>query len=176
MELTRITLEYVPLEDRMRMTGRTPEGAVVVLWLTQRLFARLLVRLFPLLVPPGPPGAAAPAADAPQQAEAQAQLHAMAQEAARLEQKPLEPVSAQVAVRQCLVHNANLNVELRRMRIGWCHKDEEVAWMALTPEGLRKWLNIVHDAWREAGWPAGLWPQWMQQAAAGRGGPRKSVH
>lgn len=50
-ELTRVTVHYVPEEDRVRMSGHTTDNQVVALWLTQRLLSRLLVRLFPLLQP-----------------------------------------------------------------------------------------------------------------------------
>ena len=42
-ELQRFTTEYVEIEDRIRLAGETAPGHTVVLWLTQRLLARLPV-------------------------------------------------------------------------------------------------------------------------------------
>lgn len=44
-ELQRFTTEYVEIEDRIRLAGETAPGHTVVLWLTQRLLARLLPHL-----------------------------------------------------------------------------------------------------------------------------------
>lgn len=155
-ELTRVTVHYVPQEDRVRLSGRTTDQRVVALWLTQRLLSRLLVRLFPLLQPPGQGGAGAARA-----APVQSQLQAMAQDAARLEHQRVAPVSPPET--GWLIREVTLGVELRRVRLGWCAGQGEVAWMSLTPEALRQWLNILYDAWREAGWPTALWPAWMTQ-------------
>ena len=37
MMLRRITLAYVPVEDRMRLVALEKSGDVILLWLTQRL-------------------------------------------------------------------------------------------------------------------------------------------
>lgn len=157
-ELTRVTVHYVPEEDRVRLSGRTTDQRVVALWLTQRLLSGLLVRLFPLLQPPGRAEAGTVRA-----APVQSQLQAMAQDAARLEHQRVAPVPPPET--GWLVREVTLSVELRRVRLGWCAGQGEVAFMALTPEALRQWLNILYDAWREAGWPLALWPAWMAQSA-----------
>lgn len=164
-ELTRVTVHYVPEEDRVRLSGRTTDQRVVALWLTQRLLSRLLVRLFPLLQPPEQGVAGAPRA-----APVRSQLQAMAQDAARLEHKRVAPVSPPET--GWLVREVTLRIELRRVRLGWCANKGEVASMTLTPEALRQWLNILYDAWQEAGWPSALWPTWMAQSARPASGTR----
>ena len=43
--LSRLTLDYSPDEDRMKLTGLTREGALVVAWLSLRLLGRLVPHL-----------------------------------------------------------------------------------------------------------------------------------
>lgn len=45
MNLNRVTTVYVDLEDRFRLSGKTQDGQVLVLWLTQRLLCRLVPHL-----------------------------------------------------------------------------------------------------------------------------------
>jgi len=56
--LTRITMRYVPGEDRVRLAGEWQGGGQVAIWLTLRLLQGLVPKL---LSPPGAtPGAIAP--------------------------------------------------------------------------------------------------------------------
>ena len=43
--LSRLTLDYSPDEDRMRLTGLTQEGELVVAWLSLRLLERIVSHL-----------------------------------------------------------------------------------------------------------------------------------
>lgn len=43
--LSRLTLNYFPDEDRIKLTGLTQEGALVVAWLSLRLFGRIVPHL-----------------------------------------------------------------------------------------------------------------------------------
>ena len=43
--LTRLTLDYSPDEDRMKLSGLTQNGALVVAWLSLRLLGRLVPHL-----------------------------------------------------------------------------------------------------------------------------------
>eukprot|EP01036_Dinobryon_divergens_P055429 gene55429-74016_t len=40
--LQRITTEYIEAEDRVRLSGVSPSGEALSLWVTQRLLSRLL--------------------------------------------------------------------------------------------------------------------------------------
>ena len=44
--MERLTTEYVPLEDRIKLTGQISSERIVVLWLTQRMLGMLLPHLF----------------------------------------------------------------------------------------------------------------------------------
>ena len=43
--LSRLTLDYSPDEDRMKLTGLTQEGTLVIAWLSLRLLERLVPHL-----------------------------------------------------------------------------------------------------------------------------------
>ena len=43
--LRRVTLDYSPDEDRMKLTGLTKEGVLVVAWLSLRLLGRVVPHL-----------------------------------------------------------------------------------------------------------------------------------
>jgi hypothetical protein len=43
--LSRVTLDYSPEEDRMKLTGLTQDGALVVTWLSLRLLGRVVPHL-----------------------------------------------------------------------------------------------------------------------------------
>ena len=43
--LSRVTLDYSPDEDRMKLTGLTQEGQLIVAWLTLRLMGRVVPHL-----------------------------------------------------------------------------------------------------------------------------------
>lgn len=43
--LSRVTLDYSPDEDRMKLTGLTQDGALVVTWLSLRLLGRVVPHL-----------------------------------------------------------------------------------------------------------------------------------
>ncbi len=51
-EITRITTEYVETEDRIRLSGETPAGSTVMLWIPQRLLNRLIPLLCERIEPP----------------------------------------------------------------------------------------------------------------------------
>ena len=54
VRLTRLTTEYVPAEDRMRLAGETAPDQAVVIWITRRLLDRVLPHLFGWLERKGP--------------------------------------------------------------------------------------------------------------------------
>jgi len=38
--------------------------------------------------------------------------------------------------------------------------------VTLAARPLRQWLDIVHDAYRKAGWPLAVWPGWLRDGEA----------
>ena len=157
--LHRITTAYVPEEDRIRLSGQDKDGTVLVLWLTQRLCKQLLAKLLPLL---NPPTGTQPTI-AHRSSAAHMHLQAMAQSAARLEQRPVPSVPPDRAQESWVVRSVQLRIEQRRITLIWQGPNDAVVAVEMTPLLLRQWLNQVYDGWRFAGWPMAVWPNWMTE-------------
>lgn len=140
-------------------------GQHVVLWLTQRLLRRLVPALLDGL-------AARSLAEG--EAEVSDALHhdavqAFAQQAARAqwEQMPAtSPVTAGADSPEHLVLSVQVAYVAHSVRLVFVGPQSPVAQMALNPQALRQWLHILWNAWRQADWPADLWPDWMHQDEA----------
>ena len=166
-EVRRITTEFVDTEDRLRLTCQLAPGGVAVLWVTQRLFTRVLPHLLEWLQgqtpglagrePPRSHGAAA--ADA---ARAEV-LQGFAQQAARAGQGREPPVPAQSASQIWLVHAVDLTprgpdvVLTFRPQV----RDAAAAALVMPAQALRQWLGIVCDQYQRAGWRLDAWPEWL---------------
>ncbi len=158
--LQRVTTTYLAAEDRIRLSGQTPGGDTVVLWLTQRLLMRLLPNLLQWV---GGQEGDSPRAEA---------VQSFKQAAARASMEPQAPVPVRAGNDQAawLVMEVGLQVGPEGVRLTFRGQGQRLAMMTLAAQALRQWLNILHDAWRRAGWPLVVWPQWMLEAAplAGR--------
>lgn len=166
--LRRITTDYVALEDRIRLTGQQQDGQIVILWLPQRLLGQLLPRLLPLLTP----SARAGAGEHAHSPSTRAQMQALAQSAARLEQTSVPAVPPNQANLAWLVHEVGLQAEPQRVSLVWRGAQGEEATLQMNPQRLRQWLNIIFDCYRHAAWPMAIWPKWMHDANVGQAATR----
>jgi hypothetical protein len=160
MRLTRLTTEYGPDVDRIRLAGETGPDDAVVMWLTRRLLDRLLPHLLEWLVARG--------ADRAQPGDRGygELLQGMAQQSARAALPAQPPVDAARAGRDWLVRSVDISTDASVVRLGFAVPDEgEPITLDFEQQPLRQWLNIVHDRYRQAGWPMDLWPTWMTEAA-----------
>jgi len=157
--LQRVTTTYVPAEDRIRLSGEAVDGQTAVLWLTQRLLTRLLPKLLQWVEGNGGDSLHAEAVQSFRQAAARASL------------EPLAPVPVHAGNDQAawLVMEVGLQVGPDGVRLTFKGQGHRLATVTLVARALRQWLNILHDAWRGAGWPLTVWPQWMLEAAPSAG-------
>ena len=146
------------------MSGELP-GGHVVLWLTQRMLRRLLPVVVDWLANHDPmKDLALPSGDLYREA-----LQGFAQQAARtqLEQLPaVAPVSVGADSPEYLVFSVQVDRSAQCLRMVFSTEQSPIAQMALYPQSLRQWLNILFDAWRRADWPVDLWPAWMHDDGA----------
>ena len=99
-------------------------------------------------------------------AELQKQVvHGFAQEAARAELAPQQPVQIAGAGEGWLIHSVDLTPAQERLALVFRAADGRAAGVALTAIELRQWLAILHGVWLAAGWPASVWPEWIQGEA-----------
>ena len=152
--LQRITSEYVAQEDRVRVSGECANGSTVVLWLTQRILNRLVPHLVGWL-------------DGKAGAEPVAQVvQEFAQHTARAQLSAQAPVrAASAGAHSVLVHAVDMGFNGAGVALKFKDQaDKVVACLQLQATPLRQWINILHDQYRQAGWPAGVWPQWVTGA------------
>lgn len=51
------------------------------------------------------------------------------------------------------------------VKLVWASPDDaQQVGLVLRAQALRQWLTILERQWREAQWPMGVWPRWMQGA------------
>jgi hypothetical protein len=160
MRLTRLTTEYVPAEDRLRLAGETGPQRTVVMWLTRRLLDRLLPHLLEWLVARGA-GQAQPADGGYGEL-----LQGMAQQSARAALPAQPPVDAAGASLEWLVLSVDVSTDAACVRLSFAAPEgAESITLDFEQQPLRQWLNIVHDRYRQAEWSMDLWPSWMTEAA-----------
>jgi hypothetical protein len=178
-ELHRLTSQYIDVEDRLRLSGETAGGDTLVLWLTQRLMNRLLPHLFNVLQTQTAEATSSPAGGL--QTE---MVQGFAQQAARAQLPPQQPVTAAPETRTWLVESVDIKAHTASAEGGtvpattavqllFKSREVQIAAVVMPPALLRQWLNILYDQWRLAGWSADLWPEWVRDSvptppAAGR--------
>jgi hypothetical protein len=64
------------------------------------------------------------------------------------------------------VTKVDLRHHAEALTLTFCGAEGLAAELTLQRQDRRQWLNILYDAWRAAGWPAGVWPEWMEAQAA----------
>lgn len=165
MRWERVTSQYDPAEDRIRLAGVGADGQTVVLWLTQRLLNRLVGHLCQglekrsaaVLQQPHSRAQTQPVHTHVMQSFAQQKAHA-----AHPVQRPVTPVAdaPRWRVETVDVNQAAGGVQLTFMGVG----GTEQAVLSLPTPALRQWLNIVFEQYRRAGWRVHAWPAWMEDA------------
>ena len=172
--LERMTVRYVPGEDRLRITGAVKEQ-VVVIWLTQRLIRGVVPALVRLLDQEGkPPG------DTSAKAEARKKeiMHGFAQRAARESMESAPAVAPTAPEATWLARSVRLASTPKAVNIFFepDGKSAAGAGMSLAPRQLRQWMNILHDQCARAGWPTDVWPEWVRESAVSRKGSSGPLH
>lgn len=156
--LQRITTEYVGVEDRIRLSGKdgADDAAPVVIWITQRLLQRLLPVLLEWL-------------ERREGASLRADVvRSFAQQAARAELVPQEPVRAAADSAAWLAREVDIGRDERSVRLSWRGGEGQSAFFELSAKPLRQWLGILHDHCVKADWPLDAWPEWVCAAAPAR--------
>jgi hypothetical protein len=151
MALQRITLTYVPAEDRMRLAGGVKNGDVILLWLTQRL-CNQMVRTLAALLEKLAEGRGVLAKDA---------VLSFQQSASRAEQPPLPPVTAGTEAIPSLVRGIGVRQHGKRFTLAF-NFGSDCAEIAFSVQGMHRWLSVLHGRYVKAGWAMQCWPEWFQ--------------
>lgn len=176
--LQKFTTEFIPEEDRLRLSGVLEDGQQVVLWLTQRLLRRLVPHLCGWLEKQPVSGASAALVQA--MVLQPEQIQHMAQQAAQgaLQARQQEPVQARPCVFNGLVPVVKITTSTASLQLVLRLEQQPPAEfrVVFSPMALRQWLDIVYRHWECAQWPLESWPQWMApRHAAGPDQPAAAV-
>lgn len=154
MELVSVTTQYIEGEDRIRLAARDAAGLTCMLWLTQRLTARLLPHLCRWME-----------SHTGEQAHGWL-LQEFAQAAATASLVPQPPVVAtgDSMVVQSVDVQTGQGVQLVFRGNGPLH----VARWSLDQPSLRQWLGIVRKQCQQAGWSQVAFPVWLEGAGTGQ--------
>lgn len=159
--LRRLTTEYVAIEDRIRISGQTPEDGRLVIWLTHRLAVRAIPKLLGWLESGKEGTVASSRAATTETLEVKRELQSFAQAAAVAGLKPLKPITAQSDALSWIIVAVDIKATDNRLTMTFRSAQEQSASVRFDATMLRQWLSILHRAWSTAGWPPPIWPDWI---------------
>lgn len=166
VQLKRVTTEYIPEEDRIRMNGLTPEGTVSI-WLTQRLCNIMVLNLISWLQKTLPEYKETGKHRA---TATQEYSHSFAQQSANLsyQQGPVEKHVIPDEVTNRHTTWLAFSISMRSSPQAICisisdQTEEQTTEFCMEAEKLRQWLNIIYKSYRQACWAETVWPEWIRE-------------
>ena len=143
--LKRLTTEYIEQEDRIRLSGESDNGRLVI-WLTQRLAQRLVPLLLQWL-----------------------EQHSTSRQAAALFSFDQQKVQATNLVPEVAFDwlISSIDITTNKEQAGLTFKSEagHAATITFDASHLQRWLDIVRDTYIQAEWPQDAWPAWISNSA-----------
>jgi hypothetical protein len=188
-KLQRITSIYSDVEDRFRITGEVSAESTRCLWLTQRLLLRLVPHILEWLNEiaraegKGDLGQAELMQDFAQQAakarlepQAAVPVPTMPDPNAAIETTPGAATAGQQEA-IWLVKEVDLSKSTNGiLTLTFKHESPNGVQRAMAPIELRQWLIILHSQWLQAGWPAAIWPEWVDTSPKASDQAVKELH
>ncbi len=162
MQLSRVTTQYDQAEDRFRLLGSTSEGGTVDLWLTQRLFVRIVRVLLEWLEQKDPVSDASN----PNDPQVKSSLQNFAQQNASASLVKAPPVKPASATTKVLVTELDIRKSDNHIFLVFKVSPEIDGELPFDVVQLRQWLGIVYSQWLKAEWPLAVWPDWIKDGAA----------
>lgn len=169
-ELEKLTSEYIPLEDRIRLNGQISGDRIVTIWLTQRMLTLLIPHLIDWI-------------DKKNKADGKIGrsrdetisdiVQSFAQETAifNLTKQDQTPVRACGSNDHLLVNSIDITQGDQAIKVGFrsdaIHDELKLIDLTMAHEPLRQWLHILYAQSREGGWDLRCWPEWMNEAETG---------
>lgn len=188
-KLQRITSIYSDVEDRFRITGEVSDESTRCLWLTQRLLLRLVPHILEWLNEiaraegKGDLGQAELMQDFAQQAakarlepQAAVPVPTMPDPNAAIETTPGAATAGQQDA-IWLVKEVDISKSTNGiLTLTFKHESANGVQLAMAPIELRQWLIILHSQWLQAGWPAAIWPEWVDTSPKASDQAVKELH
>ena len=155
LNIKTVTLRYVALEDRMRMSARLEGDEQIVFWLTLRHCQRLLPALVKCLE--GEKGI--------ESAVEKSLAHSFRQKAAEWEKKEkpsAEPVLPSGEERSLLPESVTVVCAGKGVALFFpIEEGKKSAKLTMSLQELRQWLAILYRQFRKAEWSLDMWPEWF---------------
>ncbi|NTV17279.1 MAG: hypothetical protein HGB09_07540 [Chlorobiaceae bacterium] len=155
--LKKVTLQYIEIEDRIRMSADLDGEEPAVFWLTQRLCVRLVKKLSRHLEHSAPQSLLVD----------KGLMLSVQQHEAGWRQKYSEPVRIGGLSRSVLPEKVDLICPAGGAAIIFPLYEGEPARLQMNMLELRQWLAVVYRQFKIAGWPMDAWPQWFNLAEPG---------
>ena len=152
--LTKVSLTYSPVEDRIRMTGQVNESDSRVFWLTLRICQKLVNAVGNFVEK---------ASSIPTGSDKELVL-SFQQSAAMVRKAPSEPVVPPENASPSLIERVDVAYRKEQVLLSFLVPDGTAAQFALTVQQARQWLGILRNQYRQAGWPMDVWPAWISGA------------
>jgi len=162
MQLSRVTTQYDQAEDRFRLLGSVSEEGTLDLWITQRLFVRIVRVLLEWLELQAPELRDSDSDDP----QVKSSLLNFAQQDASANIVRSPPVKAAPATQKVLVSELDIRKTEDHVILVFKVSPEEEAEIPFDVVQLRQWLSIVYGQWLKAEWPQAVWPDWIKDGAA----------
>ena len=156
-KLTRITSEYVDVEDRIRITALTEDNTTIGLWFTLRLMDRIVNHCLSLLEKHCPEITKAAITDK----KSRANIQGFVQQSAQQELQQEEAVSLSESSPDYLVREVDIKFIAEGAILIFKKEETENFELHLNNQQLRQWLGIIFALWKNADWPLSSWPDWM---------------
>lgn len=153
--LTKVSLRYSPVEDRINMSGRIGESGVMVFWLTLRICQKLVGALSQFIEK---------STAVPSGSDKELVL-SFQQSAAMVRNDSADPVVADNDAKSVLVERIDLTFKKESVLLAFFMPDGGVAHLTLALRNARQWLGILRDQYRQAEWPMDAWPTWFAESA-----------
>lgn len=160
--LERVTTEFDMQEDRIRLAGQTPDGALLTVWLTRRMLGLMQ----PVILRTLEGEVTAPAessADAPLRNSYASLRQEFAQQAARQELQPTAPVVVPKDSTMLLATAVDIATISNGVQLTFRNCDSLAATLVLDGTVLRQWLHLLFRAERAADWQLPNWPSWLSE-------------
>lgn len=178
--LERITTEFSPLEDRIKLLSQIGAESSIVILLTRRLLSLVLPTLIERVdssAGAAPDSSAATAGEATQAVAYQRMRQEFAQIAANSQLVPLAPVKAVQDSVALLPFAVDFKATKRALILVFREDGGTMATLALEDVQLRQWLQILYKcAEREGGWQLPQWPAWLTGASYAKAPQGLAVH
>ena len=154
----RFTTEYVPAEDRIRISLERADGTLAVLWLTRRLATRLVAQIVKV-VDTLPRLQGKTAVSPSDNLQRRSQLNALGkieQQAPVLAGKlPANLDSHLIIVLRVRLTKSALLIDFK------IDEDTVAQTVPFSEEAIRQWLGVLHMGFRKAEWREDVWPEWI---------------